>query len=266
MAARDYAFDVLNDWGIGDADRDDGVLLLLAVADREVAVEPGSGLDSTLTVAVTDDLLDQVVDDLAADRFGEGMTRLYQLTAEYLAAAVGKRLDVADAAAPDAGYADAGYADAGDAGYGSAAMCAPRRPALRMASACGASSGAWWCCMCSCACSSAAAAARGGGCLKWIFLGGLLERWRRPPRPRFGPRPPRPRFALVLLVLLVRPVRPVRPVRRSGPVRPAGLAGSAGLAAAAPAAAGAARAASAASVAGFGGGGSRGGGGGSRKF
>ena len=84
MAARDYAFDVLNGWGIGDASRDDGVLLLLAVADREVAVEPGSGLDSTLTVAVTDDLLDQVVDDLAADRFGEGMTRLYDLTSQCL--------------------------------------------------------------------------------------------------------------------------------------------------------------------------------------
>ena len=84
MAARDYAFDVLNGWGIGDASRDDGVLLLLAVADREVAVEPGAGLDSTLTVAVTDDLLDQVVDDLAADRFGEGMTRLYDLTSQCL--------------------------------------------------------------------------------------------------------------------------------------------------------------------------------------
>ena len=92
MTARDYANDVLNSWGIGDKTRDDGVLLLLSVGDREVAVEPGTGLDRTLTVSVADDLIDGVIDDLANDRFGEGMTRLYQDTCEHLASAMGKRL------------------------------------------------------------------------------------------------------------------------------------------------------------------------------
>ncbi len=92
MTARDYANDVLNSWGIGDQSRDDGVLLLLSAGDREVAVEPGTGLDRTLTVSVADDLIDGVIDDLANDRFGEGMTRLYQATCEHLASAMGKRL------------------------------------------------------------------------------------------------------------------------------------------------------------------------------
>ena len=86
MTARDYANDVLNSWGIGDQSRDDGVLLLLSAGDREVAVEPGTGLDRTLTVSVADDLIDGVIDDLANDRFGEGMTRLYQDTCERILA------------------------------------------------------------------------------------------------------------------------------------------------------------------------------------
>ena len=238
MAARDYAFDVLNGWGIGDASRDDGVLLLLAVADREVAVEPGSGLDSTLTVAVTDDLLDQVVDDLAADRFGEGMTRLYQLTAEYLAAAVGKRLDVSGAAGY-AGYDGSGYTGYADAGYAGYDARTPSRASNGI--------GVWgvvWGVVVLYVLVRVLfgrGGARGGGCLKWIFLGGLLERWRRPPRPRFGPRlprpprPPRPPFG-PRPPFSPRPPRPPRPPRSSG------------------------------GFGGFGGGGSRGGGGGSRSF
>ena len=242
MAARDYAFDVLNGWGIGDASRDDGVLLLLAVADREVAVEPGSGLDSTLTVAVTDDLLDQVVDDLAADRFGEGMTRLYQLTAEYLAAAVGKRLDVSDAAASDAGYA--GYdartpsrASDGIGVWGVVWGVVVLYVLVRVLFGRG--------------------GARGGGCLKWIFLGGLLERWRRPPRPKFGPRPrvgprpPRPPFG----------PRPPRPPRSSG-----GFGGFGGFGGGSSRGGGGGSRSFGGFRGGFGGGGSRGGGGGSRKF
>ena len=44
------------------------------------------GLDRTLTVSVADDLIDGVIDDLANDRFGEGMTRLYQDTCERILA------------------------------------------------------------------------------------------------------------------------------------------------------------------------------------
>ena len=251
MAARDYAFDVLNGWGIGDASRDDGVLLLLAVADREVAVEAGAGLDSTLTVAVTDDLLDQVVDDLAADRFGEGMTRLYQLTAEYLAAAVGKRLDVSDAAASDAGYAGSGYTGYADAGYAGYDARTPSRASDGI--------GVWgvvWGVVVLYVLVRVLfgrGGARGGGCLKWIFLGGLLERWRRPPRPKFGPRP---RFG-------PRPPRPPRPPFSHRPPRPprssGGFGGFGGFGGGGSRSFGGFRG-------GFGGGGSRGGGGGSRKF
>ena len=38
-----FATNLFNEWGIGDAERNDGVLVLVAVRDRQVRVELGSG-------------------------------------------------------------------------------------------------------------------------------------------------------------------------------------------------------------------------------
>jgi len=44
-----YALDVFNTWGLGQADRDNGVLVLIARDDREMRIEVGYGLEGTLT-------------------------------------------------------------------------------------------------------------------------------------------------------------------------------------------------------------------------
>lgn len=46
-----YATRVFRAWGLGQADRDNGVLLLVAVADRELRIEVGYGLEGSLTDA-----------------------------------------------------------------------------------------------------------------------------------------------------------------------------------------------------------------------
>ena len=76
MTAREYADGVLDAWDVGG----DGAVLLLSVGDREVAVAPGAGLYRTLSADVTDGLIDGVIDLLAKDALGEGMTKLYQDT------------------------------------------------------------------------------------------------------------------------------------------------------------------------------------------
>lgn len=44
----DYALALANGWGIGDARRDDGLLLLVAPKERKVRIEVGQGLESTV--------------------------------------------------------------------------------------------------------------------------------------------------------------------------------------------------------------------------
>lgn len=45
----DYSLRIANQWGIGDADRNDGVLLLIAPKERKVRIEVGKGLTSVVS-------------------------------------------------------------------------------------------------------------------------------------------------------------------------------------------------------------------------
>ncbi len=76
---RDYALKLGRDWGIGDKEKDTGVLLLLAVEDREVCIEVGYGLEGALTDAKTGILQDHyAVPALGNDDFETGMRDTYQ--------------------------------------------------------------------------------------------------------------------------------------------------------------------------------------------
>lgn len=61
-----YAKATFNRWGIGDAQRGDGVLLLVAPTERKVRIEVGLGLERTLT------------DDEAATIIAQDMTPSYR--------------------------------------------------------------------------------------------------------------------------------------------------------------------------------------------
>ncbi len=54
----EYTADLANDWGIGDADRDDGLVLLVAPNERQVRIAVGLGLETV----VTDDEAQMIVD------------------------------------------------------------------------------------------------------------------------------------------------------------------------------------------------------------
>ena len=45
----DYAYDLFNKWGIGDPQKQNGLLILLAIDDDDYSVEPGTGLQSKLS-------------------------------------------------------------------------------------------------------------------------------------------------------------------------------------------------------------------------
>ncbi|HXV25499.1 MAG TPA: TPM domain-containing protein [Alphaproteobacteria bacterium] len=52
-----FAVDLFRAWGLGQKDRNNGVLLLVAPAEREVRIEVGYGLEGTLTDALSSDII-----------------------------------------------------------------------------------------------------------------------------------------------------------------------------------------------------------------
>lgn len=62
-----FATNLFNTWGIGDASRDDGILLLVAPGDRKVRIELGSGYDRSY-----DRVAQAIIDDAILPQFRQG--------------------------------------------------------------------------------------------------------------------------------------------------------------------------------------------------
>lgn len=89
-----YAMGLFRDWGIGDAKQNNGVLLLIAVEDRQSRIEVGYGLEGALNDAKTGRIQDDyLVGNFAEGNYDEGVLGTfyallsevyaeYQLTAE----------------------------------------------------------------------------------------------------------------------------------------------------------------------------------------
>ncbi len=88
-AAAEYALEVARDWGIGDDEEDNGVLILLATEDREIRVEVGRGLEGCLPDGKTGRLIDTyAIPYYTEDNFGKGTEQLFlaivnEVCAEY---------------------------------------------------------------------------------------------------------------------------------------------------------------------------------------
>jgi uncharacterized protein len=69
-----YAERVFREWRLGEAGRDDGVLLVLAVRDRRVRIEAGYGIEGVLPDGRTGELLDRhALPAFRQGRFGDGI-------------------------------------------------------------------------------------------------------------------------------------------------------------------------------------------------
>lgn len=67
-ALEEYALQVLEEWEIGQKDKDNGALLLIAKAERKVRIEVGYGLEGRLT----DLLAGRIIDNEISPRFKQG--------------------------------------------------------------------------------------------------------------------------------------------------------------------------------------------------
>ena len=85
QSANDFAYDLFNDWGIGDAEKDNGILILFAEEDREIRIEVGDGMEGIFN----DAKVGRMLDNLALPYFKEidfdtGIRNLYDGFTEVL--------------------------------------------------------------------------------------------------------------------------------------------------------------------------------------
>ena len=74
----EYAVQLARDWGIGDRENNSGVLLLLAVNDRQIDITVGYGLEGAITDAVSGALLDTyALPTLQNKQYSKGITDTY---------------------------------------------------------------------------------------------------------------------------------------------------------------------------------------------
>ena len=74
----DYTTAVFNDWAIGSADYNNGVLLVLAIGEDNYYVQQGLGLESTLTSGKLSAILDEYLEpDFAAREYDAGVRKTF---------------------------------------------------------------------------------------------------------------------------------------------------------------------------------------------
>lgn len=77
-SVEDYAYDIFNDWGIGDKKDDKGVLILLSVGDREIRIEVGDGMEGIFNDAKVGRMIDSLaIPYFAEDNFDSGIKSLF---------------------------------------------------------------------------------------------------------------------------------------------------------------------------------------------
>jgi uncharacterized protein len=87
------ATDLFSHWGIGSKAKDEGVLILLALKERRIRIEPGYGVEGVLPDGRAGGIIRNVMGpDLSADRFGPGLLKGSRAVAAVIAAEHGVTL------------------------------------------------------------------------------------------------------------------------------------------------------------------------------
>lgn len=74
----DYAYKLFNSWQIGDKNKNNGILLLLAIGEENYWCMQGSGLESKLTAGDIDDILwNYLEEDFAAGDYDNGVYNVF---------------------------------------------------------------------------------------------------------------------------------------------------------------------------------------------
>lgn len=79
MEISEYALELGREWGVGDAEKDNGIVVVLATEDREVYVAVGYGLEGALPDSKTGRILDVYgMPHFENDNFSAGLSAVYK--------------------------------------------------------------------------------------------------------------------------------------------------------------------------------------------
>lgn len=101
----DYSLQILRQWGIGNKEKNNGVLMLISTGDRKSRIEVGYGLEGALTDSVTGQIQDQyMIPYFRKGNYEEGIARGYEALARRIAKEYNVQLAVSGYAnhSPDA--------------------------------------------------------------------------------------------------------------------------------------------------------------------
>ena len=70
-----FATGLFNHWGVGNADRNDGVMMLIAVGDRLMRIEVGSGYGFQKDLAMKEIIEGAILPQFKKDNYAEGISR-----------------------------------------------------------------------------------------------------------------------------------------------------------------------------------------------
>lgn len=83
----DFGIALAEAWGVGARGQDNGVLLILAAAERQIRIEVGYGLEGAIPDGRAGAIMDQaMVPEFRAGRFGGGFAAATQMVAQLIAA------------------------------------------------------------------------------------------------------------------------------------------------------------------------------------
>lgn len=78
MPIEDYALELGRSWGVGDSEKDNGVVILLSKSDREIYISVGYGLEGALPDSKTGRIIDNYgISYFSDDNFSAGLIGIY---------------------------------------------------------------------------------------------------------------------------------------------------------------------------------------------
>lgn len=102
----DYTYDLINAWGVGDAQKNNGFVLLLAIGDDNYAWMPGSGLDEAMSNGVVKPIADQYLEpDFAAKNYDAAVDKTFRQLFAVMAKACGSSATIEENAEGYESYA-----------------------------------------------------------------------------------------------------------------------------------------------------------------
>lgn len=105
----DYSLKLLRDWGIGNKEKNNGVLMLVSTGDRKSRIEVGYGLEGKLTDSYTGKIQDQyMVPYFRKGTYEEGIAKGYEVLAQSIAREYNVQLAVSGYANHSPGTVKAG--------------------------------------------------------------------------------------------------------------------------------------------------------------